>query len=461
MNSEPLHYLTLVEISGLIRSRAISPVEVVKCQLARIGELDNKLNAYAFVTEDSALSHAHAAEAEIFSGNYRGPLHGVPIALKDLFLTKGVRTQGGMKHLSGHVPHRNAAVVEQLLQAGAIILGKLHTSEGAMDGYHRDFQIPRNPWGENRWPGVSSSGSGAAVAAGMCYAALGTDTGGSVRIPSSANGIVGMKPTYGLISTDGVLPLSKSFDHVGVMIRSVGDAAILLQTLSALDERRPEMAGVRIGFDETLYSDGIQPCVTEAVYQVLRVLQKCGARVVPTSLPALDEVSEIWYTIAAAEAAVAHRDTFPLLQSEYGEGFRAFLELGRSISAAAYNEAQQQRAEWAANTAKCFREFDVLVCPGLPGGAFQYDPNDAYRGPNVAAGHSDGIPSPFLTAMNRLMLPFNLNGYPALSLPCGTSPEGMPLGAQLVGRPFSEPLLIMCGTAFEHETGWHLRHPPI
>lgn len=454
-----LHYFTLAELSGLIRKRAISPVEIVQSQLARIRQLDATLHAYALVTGDSALAQARAAESEILTGHYRGPLHGVPIAVKDLFFTKGARTQGGLKRLSAHIPDFDAAAVEQLKHAGAIVLGKLHTAEGAMDGYHRDFQIPRNPWGENRWPGVSSSGSGVAVAAGMCYTSLGTDTGGSVRIPASANGIVGMKPTYGAIGTQGVLPLAKSFDHVGPMARSVGDAAILLYALAGPAEITPKMEGVRIGFDEKLCSDGVQRCETEAVCQAVRVLRNCGAYVVPTSLPALDEVSGIWYTIAAAEAAQAHGEEFPSLDSEYGEGFRAFLERGRSVSTAAYAEAQRHRAEWMARTAECFREFDVLACPSLPGEAFQYNPEDAYCGPDTAAGHSDGVPASYLAAMNRLMLPFNLNGYPALSLPCGISPAGMPLGLQLVGRPLSEPLLILCGTTFERETEWHSRHP--
>ena len=462
MNTGALHYLSLAEISGLICTRAVSPVEIVKSQLMRIRELDATLNAYALVTEDSALAQAREAEAEISAGDYRGPLHGVPIAVKDQIFTKGVRTQGGLKLLSRHVPDLDAAAVNKLKRAGAILMGKLHTAEGAMDGYHRDFPIPRNPWGKDRWPGVSSSGPGVAVAAGMCYAALGTDTGGSVRIPSAANGIVGLKPTHGVVSIQGVLPLAASFDHVGPMARSVGDAAIVLHAMGGqTDQPTLEMDAVRIGFDEKLCSDGVQPCETEAVYQAVRVLRSRGARVVSASLPALDDVSGIWYTIAAAEAALAHRETFPSRHSEYGEGFRAFLELGRSISAAAYRNAQKQRAQWSARTAECFRDFDLLACPSLPGEAFRYDPKDAFGGPNLAAGHSDGIPSAYLAAMNRLVLPFNLNGYPALSLPCGMSPGGMPLSLQLVGRTLSEPLLIQCGTAFENETAWHLQHPPV
>lgn len=457
---DSLHYLTLAEVAGLIRTRAVSPVVIVTAQLDRIHGLDSTLHAYALVTAESALAQARIAEAEIHAGHYRGPLHGVPIAVKDLFCVKGVRTQGGLKLLSGHVPELDAAAVGRLRDAGAILIGKTQTTEGATDGYHRDFQIPRNPWGENRWPGVSSSGSAVAVAAGMCFASLGTDTGGSVRIPSASNGIVGLKPTHGLVSTEGVLPLAPSFDHVGPMARSVGDAAILLRALAALDEQTLGIEGVRIGFDERLCSEGVQPYMIEALWQAVRVLENRGARVVPVSLPALDEVSRIWYTIAAREAALAHGDTYPSRAAEYGEGFRAFLERGRAVSAAEYDVAQRHRLDWIARTAECFREFDVLACPGLPEEAFRYNPEDAYRGPDLSGVGSDGIPAAFLATMDRLMLPFNLNGYPALSLPCGMSPAGMPLSLQLVGRAHAEPLLIRCGTVFEDETAWHLLHPP-
>jgi amidase len=452
---------TLAEVAGLIRNRSVSPVELVASQLARICALDDALNAFALVTEDVALAQARAAEAEILAGGYRGPLHGVPVAVKDVFATGGVPTQGGLRFRSGHVPDHDAVAVGQLRHAGAILVGKLQTAEGAMDGYHRDIAIPRNPWGADRWPGVSSSGPGVAVAAGMCFAALATDTGGSIRIPSAANGIVGLKPTHGVVSVEGVLPLAASFDHVGPMARSVGDAAILLQALAGLEAPPRGITGVRIGVDERLCHDGVQPCVTRAVGEAMRVLEKRGASIVPASLPAPDAVSRIWYTIVAAEAARAHRETFPSRGSDYGEGFRALLERGRLVSATAYEEAQRQRAEWTARAAQCFGAFDVLATPALPGEAFVYDPEDAYCGAQPAAGHIDGIPRAYLVAMNRLMLPFNLNGYPTLALPCGASPAGLPLGLQLVGRPLSEPLLIACGLAFEQDTAWHLRRPPI
>jgi amidase len=455
-----MHYLTVAELSTLIRTREISPVEVLAWQIARIRELDDTLNAYALVTEETARAEARVAEAEIRAGSYRGPLHGVPVAVKDVFFTEGLRTQGGLKVLSGHVPDRDAASVSSLRKAGAILLGKLNTTEGAMDGYHRDFKIPRNPWGTDRWPGVSSSGSGVSVAAGLCYASLGTDTGGSVRIPSAATGIVGLKPTRGLVSTEGVLPLAPSLDHVGPMARSVGDIAIVLQALTTLDTLPVALEGIRIGLDERSCGDAVDSCETEAVHEAVRVLQNQGASVVPASLPALDEVRGIWYTIAAVEAARSHRETYPSQRLEYGEGFRTFIDRGLATSQDKYDDAQKERARWTATTAECFREFDILACPALPGEAFRYLPEDAYCGPQFAD-RSDGIPRTYLATMDRLMLPFNLNGHPALTLPCGMSAAGMPLSVQLVGRPLSESLLIMCGTAFEQETTWHLRRPPV
>jgi amidase len=456
-----VHYLSIAELATLIHRRAISPVEAVQSQLARIRDLDATLNAYALVTEESALAQARAAEAEIAAGNYRGALHGVPIAVKDLFFTKGVRTQGGLKALAGHVPGFDSDAIARLRDAGAILIGKLHTTEGAMDGYHRDFPIPRNPWGLDRWPGVSSSGSGVAVAAGICYASLGTDTGGSIRIPAAANGIVGLKPSRGLVSMKGVLPLAPSLDTAGPIARSVKDAAIMLQALTGMDEPAPGIEGVRIGFDENLCSRGVEPYAAEAVRQALGAFEKLGARVVPASLPGLDEVSEIWYTIASAEAAMMHAPTFPSRRSEYGEGFRAFLEQGHAIPPEVYDEAQGRRSDWALWMAKRFDEFDVLACPGLPGEPFQYNPVDAYYGDDPAAGKSDGVPLAYLTTMNRLMLPANLSGYPALVLPCGKSPDGMPLSLQLIGRDYAEAMLMRCGMVFEDETPWHLDHPPV
>jgi len=254
----PLHYLSLTELADLIRGREISPVDVTEAMLGRIRQVDGRLHSYATITADRALIAAQAAEEEIAAGRCRGPLHGVPVAVKDLCYTRGTRTMGGLAVRRDFVPDFDATVVSRLEAAGAVLLGKLNMTEGAMAGYHPDFDIPVNPWGEEYWAGASSSGSGVATAAGLCFACLGSDTGGSIRFPSMANGVVGLKPTYGLVSRHGVLPLSESLDHVGPMTRRTVDAAIVLQAiagydaadLTSLDQPAPRLlAGIDDGVD--------------------------------------------------------------------------------------------------------------------------------------------------------------------------------------------------------------------
>ncbi|MCH8195905.1 MAG: amidase, partial [Chloroflexi bacterium] len=239
MSDSDLCYLTIGELARLIESKAISPVEVTAQQLARIETLDGRLKSYATVMADRAMAAAKAAEGEIAQGRYRGPLHGTPVAVKDLCYTRGVRTMGGSRAFADHVPTFDATVVARLQTAGAILLGKLNLTEGAMAGYHPDFDIPVNPWRSDVSSGVSSSGSGVAVAAGLCFGALGSDTGGSIRFPSAACGVVGLKPTWGRVSRYGVLPLAESLDHVGPMARSVADVAIVLQAIAGLDPNDP------------------------------------------------------------------------------------------------------------------------------------------------------------------------------------------------------------------------------
>ncbi len=270
-----------MDVAERIRRRELSPVEVTKAQLERIGALEPKLKAYVMVLADRALAQAGEAEREIQAGNYRGPLHGIPVAVKDLYFTSGLATKGGSGALADHIPSYNATVVERFASAGAVLLGKLNTTEGAMVGYHRDFEVPRNPWGEDRFPGWSSSGSGVATAAGLCYASLGTDTGGSIRTPSAVNGIVGLKPTWGRVSRHGVLDLAPSLDHVGPMTRTVADAAAVLAALDGRDEHDatslpnpvPDyleeidqgIQGVRIGYDEDYVARGVQGETAAAV----------------------------------------------------------------------------------------------------------------------------------------------------------------------------------------------------
>lgn len=291
---EALHYMGLQEVARLIASRDVSPVELTQHMLDRISKVDVTLKSYATVMAEPALAAARSAEQEILAGKYRGPLHGVPIAVKDLCYTKGIRTMGGTAVLKGFVPDVDATVVSRLHDAGAILLGKLNLTEGAALGYHPDFDVPLNPWDRGRWPGGSSSGPGVATAAGLCFGALGTDTGGSIRFPSSANGVVGLKPTYGRVSRFGVLPLAESLDHVGPMARRVADVAILFDAIAGVDPRDPTslresapnsyrdigqgIEGLRIGLDREYAFAGVDTGQVASIEEALKVLTGLGAR---------------------------------------------------------------------------------------------------------------------------------------------------------------------------------------
>lgn len=477
-----LHYMGLLELAAKLRRREISPVEVIDAQLARIRDLQPKLMAFETVMADGARAQAEAAEKEIKAGHYRGPLHGIPFAVKDLLFTAGVPTKGGLKVYATHVPTFDATAVARLSKAGAVLLGKLSLAEGAGGGYHRDFRVPRNPWAANRWPGVSSSGSGVATAAGLCYASLATDTGGSIRQPSAANGVVGLKPTWGRVSRHGTLDFAPSLDHVGPMARRVGDVAAVLRIIAGHDRDDPTSLlepvpdylaqiskgakGVRIGFDETYATAGTAPHMADAVRRALQVLETLGARTVPVRMPAFEmKHFESWFILASSEAAAVHERTFPSRADDYGAGFRDFLEGGRKFTGRDYARAGFIRADFAGRIRAAFRGIDVLACPTMMAEAFIYDPDKAYAGPvRSATGVPetiDGAPFPFVAVSGRFTTPYSLTGYPTLSLPCGASPDGMPLSLQLVGHPLAEGLLCRVGLAYERATDWHRRHPPV
>ena len=344
MPDTPLHYQTISEVAARLKARELSPVELTTVILERIEALDGDLKSYATVMADSALTSARVAEQEIATGNYRGGLHGVPIAVKDLCFTTGVATMGGARVLRDFVPDFDGTVVRKLNAAGAVILGKLNLTEGAMAGYNPEFDIPVNPWGADRWSGASSSGSGVATAAGLCYGSLGSDTGGSIRFPSAACGTVGIKPTWGRVSRFGVLALAESLDHIGPMTRSTSDAGAMLQVIAGHDINDPTsltapvpnmlaglnqgVRGVRIGVDERYIGDGVDSELAAAVLEGARLLESMGARLMPVRMPDTDPLSRAWGVLCSAEAAAAHRDTYPSRADEYGPWFRGWLELG-------------------------------------------------------------------------------------------------------------------------------------
>ena len=480
--TEELQYMGVMELGEKLRKRELSPVEVTQAQLTRIAALEPKLMAFETITADRAIAQAKVAETEIKAGRYLGPLHGIPVAVKDLFFTKGIPTKGGVKVYASHVPTFDATALARLLKAGSVLLGKLSLAEGAGGGYHRDFRVPRNPWAANRWPGVSSSGSGVATAAGLCYASLATDTGGSIRHPSAANGVVGLKPTWGRVSRHGTLDFAPSLDHAGPMARRVADVAAVLKIIAGYDPADPTslsgpvpdylaeisrgLKGVRVGFDEAYATAGIAPHMAQAVRQALRVLETLGARVVPMKMPALEvKHFRAWFVLASCEAAAVHEASFPSRADDYGAGFRDFLEGGRKFTGSDYARANFVRADFRGRVRAAFSGIDVLVCPTMMAEAFVYDPDKAYAGPVRSASGPpemiDGVPFSFVAVSGRFTTPYSLTGYPTLSLPCGQSPDGMPLSLQFVGHPLSEALLCSVGHAYERATEWHRRHPPI
>ncbi len=474
----PLHYRSLTEVARLIEAKEISPIELTQMVLDRIDTLDVRLHSYATVMTDHALAAARAAEREIQSGSYRGPLHGVPIAVKDLCYTKGIPTMGGLKVLSDFVPDFDATVVSKLEAAGAVLLGKLNLTEGAMVGYHRDFDIPVNPWGEELWAGVSSSGSGVATAAGLCFASLGTDTGGSIRFPAMANGIVGLKPTYGRVSRYGVLPLAESLDHVGPMTRSVTDGAIVLEAIAGLDPNDPTsleapvpnmlgelgqgVEGVRIGFDRAYALDGVDPGLALAIETAVEELERLGAEVIDVGVPDVTEVLAAWPVICAAEAVEAHRENYPSRADQYGAYFREFLEVGVSVSEAELANARQIRMQFGDQFRAALSSVDAIVSPAA-GAPFEVAPGLQYGSLTewnqalAQRNQSLGIEK----AVTSFTFPHDFAGTPGLALPCGFSDEGLPYTMQLAGGHLSEAMLCRIGYAYEEATEWHGRHPPV
>ena len=466
MSETPFHFKPITEIAEEIASKQLSPVDVATAMLQRIDALDEQLKSYATVMAEHAMAAAQKAEREIDAGMYRGPLHGIPIAVKDLCFTKGVRTMGAAKVLAEHVPTFDSTVVAKLESAGAVLLGKLNLTEGAMGGYNSEFDIPKNPWNPDRWTGSSSSGSGVATAAGLCFGSLGSDTGGSIRFPSAACGIVGLKPTWGRVSRYGVLALAESMDHVGPMTRSVADAGIMLAAIAGPDPNDPtslpspvpnmldgigqDIQGVRIGFDENYATSDIDVELAEAVRAGVEVLADHGAEIVEVQLPDVEAYVSAWPTLCSAEAVGAHAATYPSQQDAYGPWFRGWLDMGAKVTGADYARANNLRAACTGHLRRVFAEIDVLVCPSMSAPPHVVTPEMLYG----SYGARD-------LKFQRFTVPFDYNGAPTLSVPCGMNSEGLPLSIQFVGKHLTEPLLCQVGHAYESATPWHNLNPDV
>jgi aspartyl-tRNA(Asn)/glutamyl-tRNA(Gln) amidotransferase subunit A len=449
-----------------IRTRQLSPVELTKAVLDRIDAVDDRVKAYVTVLHDDALEQARQAEQAITNGEYRGPLHGIPIAVKDLYDTAGVRTTSSSKVRADHVPVRDAAAVERLRAAGAVIVGKTVTHEFA---YGVISSPTRNPWNLDHIPGGSSGGSAAALAAAECLGALGSDTGGSIRIPASATGVVGLKPTYGRVSKYGVMPLSWSLDHAGPMASRVADVAMMLGELAGYDARDPSSArepvddysqnlregvrGLRLGVPANYFFDNCEPEVESAVRTAIRVLADQGADIRDVTIPELELAPVVELAIVIPEASAIHQPWLRERPSDYGEDVRMFLEAGEFYLATHYLKAQRVRTLIRDGLRRACEGLDALLTPTLPQPAARVDQN-AFDGPN-------GTVEPVINAYVRTCCPFNLSGQPALSVPCGFTSNGLPVGLQIVGRPFDEAIVLRIGHAYEAATDWHRRTPPL
>jgi aspartyl-tRNA(Asn)/glutamyl-tRNA(Gln) amidotransferase subunit A len=464
--SRDLAYLSLAEAGERIRRRELSPVELTQALFDRIGRLDPQLNAFLRPTPEAALAEARAAEAEIMAGHWRGPLHGVPYALKDIIDYEGLPTTAHSKILEDNVAAEDAFVTARLRTAGGVHLGKLSTHEFAIGGPSFDLPWPpaRNPWNRDYFPGGSSSGSGAGLAAGFFPAALGTDTGGSVRNPASMCGITGLKPTYGRTSRRGVVPLAQSLDHVGPMTRTVRDNALLLQVIAGHDPQDPGSAdepvddylaaidagvrGLRLGVVRHFYTQDMaaDPEQAAAIEAALAVWRDAGAEIKEVRLPSLAEWNAPTRVIIAAEGYAVHERWLKERPQDYGARGRQRLLQGALLRAADYIQAQRRRSQLIRGLAEAMRGLDALVTVSSLDPAPRLD-DDA----ELARRYE-----------RQARMPFNLTGSPALVIPAGlTSERRLPLSLQLVGHPFEEAMLYRIAQVYETATGWVDRHPPL
>jgi aspartyl-tRNA(Asn)/glutamyl-tRNA(Gln) amidotransferase subunit A len=459
------HWLSATEIAQAYAERALTPVQLVTDLLARIEAQDPKLNAFIRLDADAALRSAREATAEIAAGRTRGPLHGVPVGIKDIIDVVGLPTTCHSKILVDNVAKTDAVVIAKLRHAGAIIMGKLSTHEFAIGGPSFDLPFPpaRNPWNPDHHPGGSSSGSGAGVAAGLFPLALGTDTGGSVRNPASACGIVGLKPSYGLVSRRGVFPLSFTLDHVGPLTRTIADNALLLDAIAGHDPADPGSAAtqargfgrlldrgvrdLRIGFVRHFHERDLpaHPEVGAALEDVARVLQAEGAQVHTITLPSLTEFAGINRVILCSEAWTIHAPWLRERPGDYGQLARRRLLPGAFMTAGDYVGSQRRRGEIIAAVEDRLRDYDVLLC------ASSMDPSS----------RMDDFEETARTYPRQARTPFNVTGHPALAMMSGLSRGGLPLSVQFVGRYFDEATVLRVAAAYERATGWHKKRPPI
>ena len=470
MDTLEICYMSARDLSKLVQNKEISPVELIGAHLSRIEATEPVLNSFITLLADEARGAARQAEKDIQAGRYKGPLHGIPVALKDLYNTGGVRTTSGSRIFDNFVPTEDCTVAAKFQQAGAILLGKLnmHPFAYGPTGENLDYGHMHNPWNPDMVTGGSSGGSGSATAAGQCTITTGSDTGGSIRIPAALCGIVGLKPTYGLVSRHGLTALSWSLDHPGPMTRTVEDAAITMNAIAGHDPKdvasakvdipdytsalTGDIKGLRIGIVKEYFEAPLDPQVRKAVMDAIGLLESMGAEVKEVSYPMFNQSQAISSTVLMSEASAYHRDLLEKDGHQIYEPVRQRLEAGLFISAAEYLRAQQARTIFDQQGRRLLDDVDLLAGPTEPVTAPEI------MASRVMAGEQEvGV----VGALTQYTRPYNINGFPAISVPCGFSDDNMPIGLQLAGKPFDELTVLRAAHAYEQATDWHTRRPPI
>jgi aspartyl-tRNA(Asn)/glutamyl-tRNA(Gln) amidotransferase subunit A len=465
MKADQLVRLTIAEAIRSFQSGELSPVELARACLERIEALDPRLNAFVTLLPETALAEARAAEQRLGHGERLGPLDGIPFAIKDLYETKGIRTTAGSKILTDYVPAADATCIRRLREQGVVLLGKLNMHEWAFGATNAisHFGPAHNPWALDRITGGSSGGSGAALAASLCLGSLGSDTGGSIRMPASMCGIVGLKPTYGRVSKHGVIPLSGSLDHAGPMTRTVEDAALVLQAIAGPDPGDPttedvpvpdylaalsgEVRGLRVGVLDKDGLSGLDEDVEASFRAALKTLAGLGASLVEVHIPALQRAEAIWMAIAGPEAAAYHRRDLEERPDDFSEQVRLRLQVGLQLRAVDYLRGLEGQQQLRAAVEEQYAKIDVLVTPTTASTASRIEDELSASGREVH--------------LHRLTCPFNLTGQPAITLPCGFDSRGLPVGVQIVGRRFDEETVLRAAHAYEQASDWHLRRPTV
>ncbi len=467
MDKVDIPFLSATELSRLIQKKEVSPVEATEAYLERIDDLDFKFNSYLTVCRDEAIRAAREAEEAIGQGNYRGPMHGLPVAVKDQIWTKGIRTTGGSRILADFVPTEDATAIANLKRAGAILLGKTNMSEFAITGSDHRFGSARNPWNLDMYTGGSSSGSAAAAGAFLCATSLGEDTGGSIRGPASWSGLVGLRPSWGRVSRYGLMRGTWSMDTIGPISRTVSDAAITFGAIAGHDPKDPYtwdtpvpdyraaldggVSGLRVGVvTDHLDSHLTNVEVRGAVLKAASVLEELGASVEEFSMPLAEASGTVSRILMATEPALDHRDWVRERLQDYGHEARMVLLLGSLMPAQAYYKAQKLRSMLRRNLMQAMEKYDVLVLPtyGTVAPPIRDDPV-------ITSVEMAVREQPYM--VRRI---FNLANVPAISIPCGFSSRGLPIGLQIGGRPFDEEMLFRVAHTYEQVTPWHTRRPP-